>query len=470
LSLRYLIAEKAFSKIDIFEQGDNVGGIWNYSGTDYSIRVPIPQTNPRYGFGGNPDPQQLDESITTSSPTEPFGLAFETPLYDNLETNIPHFLMQYSDKAFPADAPLFPSCEMVLRYIEEYAEGVRHLIRFQTQVVDVRLCDGDSAESDKWSVTTRDLQSGKMNVGIYDAVMVANGHYTVPHVPDIKGVKEWNIAYPGAIIHSKAYRNPQSFRDKKVLLVGNSASGVDIGVQIGRECKLLLLSSRSESQFGQTTVNWKEDVPEVLEFLQAETYDRAVRLKDGRIEEGIDAVVFCTGYFFSLPFLESLKPQIVTDGLRVRDTYQHMFYIEHPTLAFPVLNCRIIPFTLAENQCAVIARIWSGRLSLPSKDEMRKWEQDQINQQGGGRKFHVLKFPLDAEMLHMLYEWAQSAKKIKHLENNGTGKMGKFWDKRESWMRSKLPEIKKAYAERGFRRFNIRSAEELGFAYEEKDR
>jgi cation diffusion facilitator CzcD-associated flavoprotein CzcO len=63
----------------------------------------------------------------------------ETPLYDNLEANIPKDLMAYSDKPFPDDAPLFPNHKTVLKYLEEHAEEVRHLIRFQTQVLDVRL-------------------------------------------------------------------------------------------------------------------------------------------------------------------------------------------------------------------------------------------------------------------------------------------------------------------------------------------
>jgi cation diffusion facilitator CzcD-associated flavoprotein CzcO len=121
---RYLLAEKTFDVIDVFEQRNNVGGIWNYSGTAQSSKIPIPQTNPRYGLEGvHANRNRHDRQ----------RLEFETPLYDNLETNIPNFLMAYSDKPFPADAPLFPKHGMVLKYLEEYAEEVRHLIRFQTQ-------------------------------------------------------------------------------------------------------------------------------------------------------------------------------------------------------------------------------------------------------------------------------------------------------------------------------------------------
>jgi cation diffusion facilitator CzcD-associated flavoprotein CzcO len=473
---RCLLAEKAFDVIDVFEQRNNVGGIWNSSGTAQSSKIPIPQTNPRYGLEGVHDGSHNTGNANRDRHNRQ-RLEFETPLYDNLEANIPKFLMAYSDKPFPADAPLFPKHRMVLKYLEEYAEEVRHLIRFQTQVLDVRLhTDDERGGSDRWEVTALDLQSRNATTAYYDAVVVASGHYTIPHVPDIKGVGDWNEAYRGTIIHSKAYRKPDAFKDKKVLIIGNSASGVDIAAQISRFCKQpLLLSSRSGSMFAQAAP-WK-NLPEIAEFIFPDTLEdtvgscsdgqyRAVRFVDGSIETHIDAVVFATGYFFSFPFLLNLEPPIITDGFRTQDVYQHIFHIEHPTLAFPVLNLKVIPFPLAETQCAAIARVWSGRLSLPSKKEMRDWEREVIQDRGNGKSFHVLKFPLDAETLNELERWVSSAPRVDGLENGGNGKMGTFWNEKAIWMRSKFPQIKKAYAERGENRFEVRTAEELGFDYE----
>lgn len=451
-----------------------MGGIWNFSGTTHSSSIPIPQTNPSFGLGSLRD-ENHDSGNASGNRQERRQLEFESPLYDNLEANIPKFLMAFSDKPFPDDAPLFPKHEMVLKYLEEYAEEVRHLIRFQTQVLDVRLQDYPGAP-DQWAVTSVDLRTLTPTTSVYDAVIAANGHYTIPHVPDIKGVGVWNKAYPGSIIHSKTYRKPEAFMNKKVLVVGNSASGVDIAAQVSRFCKQpLLLSSRSESMFAPGAT-WK-DVPEPVEFIRPENLEslaafrssdsyRAVRFADGTIETHIDALIFATGYFYSYPFLSNLEPPIISDGFRTRDVYQHIFHIEHPTLAFPVLNLKIIPFPLAQTQCAAIARVWSGRLSLPSKKEMREWEQDVIRDRGDGKSFHVLKFPLDAETLNELEKWVASAERVNGLENDGNGKMGAFWSEKEIWMRSNFPQIKKAYAERGEKRYKVRTAEELGFDYE----
>ena len=454
--------------IDIFEQRNHVGGIWNYSSAKLSCRIPIPQTDPRFDVKFQQDTPSERNQVEGGGDRGQLP-EFETPLYDNLEANIPKFLMAYSDTPFPPDTPLFPNHETVLQYLDDYAEDIKHLIRFNTQVLDVRLRNAGQDFQDQWDITAEDLRSRKITKSTYDAVIVANGHYTVPHVPVIRGVGRWNEASPGIISHSKAYRIPEVFKDKRVLVIGNSASGVDIAAQIGRVCKQpLLLSSRSDSQFKQGAAAWKEDVPEVVEFLDPQSQERAVRFADGKIETNIDAIIFATGYFYSFPFLSNLKQPIITDGLRTQDVYQHIFHIDHPSLVFPVLNLKVIPFPLAENQLAVVARVWSGRLNLPSKSKMREWEEQTIRCNGEGRKFHVLPFPLDATTLNNLYKWAASAKKLDELENGGCGKMGKFWNEREVWMRSKFPEIKRAYAERGEARLRITTVEELGFDYDRR--
>jgi cation diffusion facilitator CzcD-associated flavoprotein CzcO len=397
------------------------------------------------------------------------GLEFESPLYDYLETNIPKQLMAYSDQPFDNDLPLFPSHDAVLDYLELYADEISHLVHFQTQVVKVTLAG--TCTSDLWEVTTRKLSTGQTLTSTYDAVVVANGHYTIPYVPDIIGLHSWNEENPGIIIHSKAYRRPEDFMDKKVIVVGNSASGTDIAAQIARYCKqpLLLCSRTSNELFPRDSGSQVEDVPEIIEFLSSEMGERAVIFRDGRVESAIDAVIFATGYFYHFPFLDLASP-VITDGFRAHDVYQHVFHIEHPSLAFPVLNLKIIPFPLAENQAAVIARVWAGRLSLPEKKEMRAWEGRRLAERGAGKAFHVLKFPEDAEVLNRFFEWARAARRVKGMENDGLGKLGVHWDVKSVWMRARLPAIKKAFAERQDERFVIRRAEELGFDYEKCNR
>lgn len=398
------------------------------------------------------------------------GLESESPLYDYLETNIPKQLMAFSDQPFDNDLPLFPGHEAVLEYLERYADDVRHLIQFHTQVERVRLVATQT--SDQWEVTIKNLENGQPLISTYDAVVVANGHYTIPYVPDIAGVKAWNSVNPGIITHSKTYRKPENFTGKKVIVIGNSASGTDIAAQIARYSKHpLLLSSRSHNELfsgAGAGSEFQEDVPQIVEFLPPGEGERAVRFQDGRIESNVDAVVFATGYFYNFPFLDLPNP-IVTDGVRTRDVYQHLFHIEHPTLVFPVLNLKVVPFPLAENQAAVIARVWSGRLKLPEKEDMREWESKRLEERGHGKAFHVLKFPEDAVMLNVLFEWAGHARRLEGLENDGVGKLGTWWDERTVWMRERFPEIKRAFIRTGGGSSEVRTLEQLGFDYEMRD-
>lgn len=246
---------------------------------------------------------------------------------------------------------------------------------------------------------------------------------------------------------------------QKTIIVGNGASGMDIAMQIVTTCKSPLLhSSRSESFLLSDASSTKQECPEIAEFILE---DRAVRFVDGTVEKNIDAVLFATGYFYSFPFLNTIDPPLIRDGTHVTNLYQHMFYRPQPTLAFPVLQQRVIPFPMAEAQAAVIARIWSGRLSLPTQAEMEAWEEELSKVMGDGRSFHLLKFPKDANYINAMHKWAMSA-----TDSECKGKKPPFWGEKQYWMREQFPAIKKAFQDKGEDRHSVRSIEELGFDFE----
>ncbi|KAJ5795213.1 hypothetical protein N7457_001812 [Penicillium paradoxum] len=457
-AVKYLLAEKCFTQVEVFEQRSSVGGAWNYNASSSKIGMStaVPHLNPH---------EPVEQPVWIDHTEGPREAAFVSPVYNRLETNIPKELMRYSDKAFPLESQLFPKHPTVKQYLEEYAEDVKGLIQFQTQVLEVKLQDEALST---WSLTTRNLLTGMDTTHTYDAVVVASGHFTVPYVPEILGIQAWDASYPGSISHSKFYDSPEPFREKKVVVVGSSASGLDIGAQISEVSKgKLLVSQRSESYLAAPPAGEKIICPEIVEFLPPTTHDRAVRFADGRIEEHVEAIVFCTGYFYSYPFLSSLNPSPVTDGWRTRNVYQQLFYIDHPTLVFPVLSQRVIPFPMAENHAAVFSRVWSSRLTLPPKQEMQIWEVSEIEAKGDGKQFHLLPFPMDADYLNFLYDWAEKAIRRPGLSNNGQGKLGTRWGERERWMRANFPDIKRAFMQQGHKRSSIKSLAELGFDFEE---
>ncbi|KAI9772687.1 MAG: hypothetical protein M1840_000282 [Geoglossum simile] len=453
---KYLLAERSFPQIDILEQRSTVGGVWNFS---LEIpRITLPQTSPSVPIE-NPQKRVDGELI------------FPSPMYAGLETNISVELMQFTDLPFTGEPELFPTHEDVKHYVEEYAKDIRPLIHFSTQVLDVRLLDSPNSVKGNfhkvWQVKTRKSGTQLEEVQDYDAVVVATGHSNVPYAPDIRGLATWNESYPGAITHSMSYRRPDSFKGQKVVIVGNSASGTDIGAQIATVCAHpLLLSLRSQSFFlppGAGHEVWKEDLPEIAAFLPPSEGNRAIRFANNRIEMGVDAVVFCTGYLHSHPYLSSLNPSPQTpDGARTQHAYQHLFFIPNPTLVFINLVHKVIPFHVAESQAAAIARVWNNRISLPSQAEMERWETEEVATKGAGRMFHAMNYPLDANYINEMHAWCLLAEPGVRGE-----KLPPFWGRRQKWIRERCQAVKRAYAERGAARHQVKSLEELGFDYEE---
>lgn len=379
-------------------------------------------------------------------------------MYDGLETNIPHVLMKHPDDPSLEHHQLFPSRDVVLQYLERYASGIRHLVHFHTQVVDIRL--QKSSGIDSWSVQTRDLKTESISDGIYDAVIVACGHYSVPALPDIKGIRDWHQRNPGIISHSKHYRNPAGYANKKTVVVGNAASGLDISPQIARVAKSpVIVSQRSQSMFVSDGLH-KRDAPEIEEFLPESCGPRAVRFADGQVETGIDAILFCTGYYYSLPFLTSLEPALIDTGERVKHLYQHIFYMYNPSLAVLGFPTKIIPFRTFEGQVAVVARIWSDRLQLPSLQDMEEWEARRIKERGAGRAFHVLPFPEDLDYHNEMVDWASKA------ADAGRGKMPWNWNEKDYWVRERFAGIKIHFAGHGDNRRYVKTIDNLGYIYE----
>lgn len=455
---RYLLAEKYFNKVDAFEQRSSVGGTWNYcpAALKQGSSIPVPQLNPN---------EPVEEPKWQSTGDNGIEATFVSPVYRTLDTNLPKELMRYSDKPFPADVQVLPHHSVVKKYLEEYADDVTDHIKFETQVLDVR---PNGSGSSNWEIMTKDLRTGMKKTDVYDAVVVASGHFDVPYIPKVTGIGYWNETYPGVISHSKVFDSPEVFHGKKVVVVGSSASAIDIGSQINEVCKgKILISQRTESYLSPSSDTGKIYLPQIVEFLPPTQHERSVRFADGRVETEIDSIVFCTGYFYSFPFLSSLDPPLITDGRRVRNVYEHLFYINNPTLVFPVLTQRVIPFPMSENQAAFFARVWSGRASLPTRSQMKAWEDSKVAEKGDSTAFHLLPFPQDANHLNMLYEWAAKAATRDGLANDGKGKLGTYWGEKERWFRSLFPEIRRRFVGKGEERHNIRSLVELGYDFDQ---
>ncbi|KAL2268680.1 hypothetical protein VTJ83DRAFT_3526 [Remersonia thermophila] len=449
---RYLLEQNAFETIDVFEQEAEVGGVWNYSPRP-PPEVPVPQVTPPDGPPEPPlPPLGGEESDGDKAPV------FPSPMYDLLHTNIPRPLMRYSDLPITQGELIFPSRQEIHEYLVEYARPVRHLIRFSTRIRDVRLASASLGPKDQWTVDVECLRTGEVTrAGTYDAVVVASGHYAAAYVPDVPGLRAFHAAHPGVVTHAKQYRTAAPFEGKKVIVVGNAASGIDIASQISPVCrKPLLLSVQSPTSPPNLAHAGAEEVPAIAEFLPGA--ERAVRFADGRVESGIDAVIFATGYLYDLPFLRSLSPPLVaSSGRRVQGLYGHLFHIDHPTLAFIGLPIKVVPFPVAESQAALVARTWTNQLPLPTRAEMRRWEAEEEEAVRRGRSpnnFHVWPEGGDARYIRAVRGRVE--------REGGVGKLPPYWGPELVWQRKIYAQAKLRF-EQGGRKAT--SLEELGFVY-----
>ncbi|KAM7257292.1 hypothetical protein ACFE04_013033 [Oxalis oulophora] len=325
-------------KVTVFERQNQVGGTWVY--TD---RV-------------EPDPLSLKQDRPI----------IHTSLYDSLRTNLPREVMGFRDYPFVcrpgSDPRMFPGHKEVLDYLKEFAKefSVEEMIKFETQVDDVRLVDDDN----KWRIKLKATNGDCEKEVIFDAVVVCNGHYTEPRVAHIPGVKNW----PGKQMHSHNYRVPEPFRDLVVILIGSSASAIDISRDIATVAKGVHVASRSVAD-GTYVKQPGYDNMWHHSMIDSAHEDGTVVFRNGKAVL-TDIILHCTGYKYHFPFLET-NGIVTVDDNRVGQLYKHIFPPAlAPWLSFVGLPWKVVPFPQYEYQSKWIAGVLSGRILLPSGEEM----------------------------------------------------------------------------------------------------
>ncbi|KAK6465537.1 hypothetical protein DFJ63DRAFT_332958 [Scheffersomyces coipomensis] len=410
-----------FETIDLFERRDDVGGVWYFGGNKSNLTPLIPSLTPN-SF-------DYDENTNVND-------TFTSPMYKYLETNIPGKIMEYEDLHFSDDLPSFPSRDDVFDYIKYYSKSIpsgKVNWHFNSNIVSLTKINPTT-----WEIVGKStIAPYNQFIKTYDAVVIANGHFGIPFIPDVKGLSHWNLQEPGSITHAKYYNDPQPFKDKTVLIIGNFASGQDISVQLLVNAKQIYVSIKdvedSASQLTDTN-----DLIKYIGLVEEYNYDsnRSVKTVDNQIIENIDVVIFCTGYLYSIPFLKSY-PDLITDGNQIHQVYKQTFYIPDPSLSLPGLSKNVIPMPIAESEGAIIARYYSGRWKLPSQEDMQVEYEAEIKERGTGKAFHSLPYPVDVAFY-------KSLQKI--IDDNKLGDEGliaPIWHDSRTQLRAECSPLKK---------------------------
>lgn len=405
--------EQGAFEVEIYERKKSIGGAWFYDGDLKALACPsVPSTDPN------------GSDILKSTGKQ--GRSYVSPLYQKMETNLIDTLMEFKDVPYEPRLRTFRLRSDVLNYLKKYASTIPGPVHYRLQTSVEQVFKEDS----KWIVESLDISKNECQRELYDYVVVANGHNEHPYVPDVTGLNEWSETDRLSVTHSKYYVDAKPFTGKNVLVVGNYASGGDLATQIGVVAKKVYVSTTAE-------VLPESKFEQIEYYPVVEKYDVSTRsavTKGGQIIKDIDHIIFCTGYSYSLPFLENQFPGI-TDGLYIKNLYRQMFFTEDPSLVFVGVNKFVSPFPLCETQASIIARVFSGRIQLPEKSFLQESYRAEIAAKGAGKSFHNL---IDADYTYCneLYEL------ILYTKTDKEGLLPRYWDEEFTRDRIGAPKLK----------------------------
>ena len=191
VAARYL-KQHGFEPV-IFEQGDEIGGQWN-------LRSP------------------------------------HSGIWPSMVTNTSRLLTCFSDLAPEPSAPIFPSSNEILAYLKRYARrfDVLSHVHLNTRV---ELIERDP-DSGGWLV--RSSATEKRNEKFL-YVVIASGRFNKPSVPSLPGLESFRGSC--GVLHSFDYKDPESFRGKRVLVVGCAISALEIASDLAMLGALRVVST-----------------------------------------------------------------------------------------------------------------------------------------------------------------------------------------------------------------------------------
>lgn len=274
------------------------------------------------------------------------------------------------------DGRRFAGHREVYLYLKDFcaAFGLMESVRLNTRVLRVAMMDPAST-CRQWVV--RSVGLGKcdgLEEEVFDAVVVANGHYSQPRVPSVDGMEAWS----GRQMHSHSYRTPEPFRGEVVVVVGSGESGKDIAMEVRKVAKEVHLVAQS----------MKEVTPGLAKVLAKHRAILHIQLRlerlceDGRVVFGdgssvvADTVIYCTGYDYSFPFLDTAGAVTVDDN-RVGPLFEHVFPPSlAPSLSFVGVPIKVFAPWFFEAQARWVAQVLSGRRTLPPEEEMARSVQE----------------------------------------------------------------------------------------------
>lgn len=310
-----------------FEKQSDWGGLWNYTW--------------RTGMDENGEP-------------------VHGSMYRYLWSNGPKECLEFADYSFVEHfgqpIPSFPPRAVLADYIlgRATAAGVRDKIRFNTAVKFVTWLD----DAQQFAVTVRNIESDAFETEMFDWVIVANGHFSVPNVPTFEGIE----SFAGRVMHGHDYRDAREFEGRDVLIVGGSYSAEDIGLQCHKYGASSVTISYRSAAMGFKWPDGMKEVP-LIDSIQ----DSTVNFSDGT-SGTFDAIILCTGYLHSFPFLEDSLRLKTHNRLYPAQLYKGVAWQDNPRLMYLGMQDQYYTFSMFDLQAWFARDVTMGRVELSDAD------------------------------------------------------------------------------------------------------
>jgi len=191
-----LVAAKSLLEEDfqptVFEQSSNIGGQWN---------APAPHSG----------------------------------VWKTMRANTSKVTMCFSGFPFEEKLPMFLTNQQAHAYLLKYAErfDLNERVRLNSRVEMVsRVNDGG------WLVEST-IHGEHRKAEAFSHVIVASGRFNKPRIPRVKGFERFR----GTISHTFDYRDNEEFKDRRVLVIGNSISGLEVASELATDPTVTVISS-----------------------------------------------------------------------------------------------------------------------------------------------------------------------------------------------------------------------------------
>ncbi|GAW17271.1 hypothetical protein ANO14919_067260 [Xylariales sp. No.14919] len=142
--------------------------------------------------------------------------------YPGIACDIPAHSYQYTFNPNPDWSSFYAPGREICAYLQNTAEkfGATRFIKLSHEVVS---CTWDD-EAKRWILAVRRAETGEIFQDDADVLIGARGFLSNPSWPNITGLKD----FAGEVMHSAAWNDDYDFRDKRIGVIGNGSSAIQI--------------------------------------------------------------------------------------------------------------------------------------------------------------------------------------------------------------------------------------------------